>query len=211
MLGQAEMKEILKRIAAARLALRGELRVNDTGARFDGVIRISEVPFESHAEFVRWWLPTLDDKGKIVQAARMSDRDKERYAVLEARNLLTSTGRTYILGYIGSPAYISSQTPFSQYFEVGTYPFAYPSAADNAVAGPLARVVPSTAIITGTQIDISCFFGSSTGNGNWTNAGLWGNNATATLGSGSLMTHSAFAYNKQNGNSVTVDYLVNLT
>lgn len=211
MLGIAEINEIRERLRAIWLASRGLLRVNDTSAKFDGLIRIREVPFATKEEFEHWWLPELDSSGKIVAPARMSEREKEHYTVLEAHNLLTNNGRTQILGFIGSPTYISTQTPFSQWFEVGTNPFALPSAGDTTVPGGLARVQPSTAVITGTQVDISCFFGTSQGNGNWTNAGLWGNNATSTLGSGTLMTHSAFAYNKVNTNSVTVDYLINLT
>lgn len=211
MLGQAEINEIRARLRAMALAARGLVRSNDTAFNFAGHIRIREVPFETREEFEKWWLPERNSSGVIVARARMSEHDKDRYTALEARNLLTSNGRTQILGFIGTPTYISSQTPFAQWFEVGTYPFTKPSAGDSTVPGALARVTPSSAIVTGTQIDISNFFASGAANGTWTNAGLWGNNATATLGSGTLMTHSAFAYPKTAANSITTDYLINLT
>lgn len=211
MLGQAEINEIRARLRAIWLAARGQLPVDDTSAHFAGLIRIREVPFETREEWARWWLPERNSSGVIVRAARMSEREKERYTALEAKNLLTSNGRTQILGFIGTPTYISSQTAFAQWFEVGNYPFTTPSAGDTTVPGAIARVQPSTAIINGTQIDISNFFGTSQGNGTWTNAGLWGNNATSTLSSGTLMTHSAFAYTKSSANSITCDYLISLT
>lgn len=213
MLGIAEINEIRSRLQAMWLAAQGKLQVGDTSAHFAGLIRIRELPFETFEEYAKWWLPQEIDPetGIVIVPSRMSEREKERYTVLEARNLLTNSGRTQILGFIGTPTYIASQTPFAQWFEVGTYPFTQPSAGDNTVPGGLARVQPSTAVINGTQIDISCFFGTAQGNGTWTNAGLWGNNATSTLGSGTLMTHSAFAYPKSSSNSATVDYLINLT
>ena len=213
MLGLAEIEEIRNRLKAMWLASQGKLKLSDTSAHFDGLIRISELPFETYDEYVKWWLPQeVDPKtGIVIVPSRMSEREKERFTVLEAHNLLTTNGRAQILGFIGSPISIASQTPFAQWFEVGTYPFTQPSAGDSTVPGALARVVPSSAIVNGTQIDVSCFFGTSQGNGLWTNAGLWGNNATSTLGSGTLMTHSAFAYNKTSANSANIDYLINLT
>ena len=49
---------------------------------------------------------------------------------------------------------------------------------------------------------------TSQGNGLLTNAGLFGVNATATLNSGTLMTHTLYAYNKPNGQAVSNDYLI---
>ena len=212
MLGIAKINEIRRRLHAAALALQGKLPpLDDTAFGFVGILRIREVPFETREEFERWWLPERNESGGIVARARISEHEKERYTALEAHNLLTNNGRTQILGFIGTPTYISSQTPFAQWFEVGNYPFTTPSAGDTLVAGALARVQPSSAIVTGTQVDISNFFGTSQGNGTWTNAGLWGNNATSTLSSGTLMTHSAFSYSKSSSSAVTVDYLCNLT
>lgn len=207
----AEINEIKNRLRAMWLAANGKVGVIDTDFTFHGLIRIRELPFDSYEEYARWWLPQRNESGAIIAQARMTQQEKERYTALEARNLLTGSGRTQILGFIGTPTYVASQSAFAQYFSVGTYPFTTPSSGDTTTPGELARATPSTAVITGTQIDIATFFATGAANGGWTNAGLWGVNATSTLGSGTLMTHSAFAYTKSSSQAVTVDYLISLT
>jgi hypothetical protein len=175
--------------------------------KWEGIIRIRELPFETEEEYRQWWLPETDEQGKVTRPARMSDREKARYQVEEAHNLITTSGRTQLLTFAGSN---TTTAAFSQYFSVGTFPINTVSPGDTNVAGELARYVPSDYTVTGNTVDISTFFGTSQGNGILTNAGLYGGgSATSTLGTGVLYTHALLnAYNKVNTAVVTFDYLV---
>ncbi len=176
---------------------------------FMGLIRAREVPFDSEEEWRYWWLPEIamvNGKMKIIRLARMSQQEKERFTVAEAHNILVSSGISAILGYIGSQN--GSTEAFAQEFAVGTIAINSVSAGDTSVQGEIWRAAPSTSNVTGVQIDISVFVGSTLAAGNWTNVGLYGNGATSTSGSGTLMTHSLFTYTKVNGTPITVDYLI---
>lgn len=202
---------ILDRIPAAWRVLTGKVPVPEDSLKFHGLIRVRELPFDNYEEYQRWWLPEMKD-GQVIHMARMSDREKDRYTVVEAHNLITGAGRALILGYIASPTAGVSTPYFAAYFEVGNYPTPTVSAGDTLVQGGLARVAPSTAITTGTQLDIASFFGAATGVGTWTSAGLYGGpSASNTIGTGTLATHSLFSYPKTNSQPVTCDYLINLT
>lgn len=207
--------DLHRRVRAAWKAFTGPLVIEGNQLNFEGIIRLRELPFETEEEYKRWWLPETgirDGKVVILRPARMSEKEKERYTVAQHHNLLTSSGRTQILGYIGTPTYISSQVAFAQIFSVGTATITSVSAGDGTVFGELARAVPSTAIVTGTQIDISIFFGATQAVGTWTNVGLYGGgSATTTLGTGTLLTHSLFSYVKDGSHTASADYLINLT
>lgn len=214
--GRGGAVEVWSRMQRAYQALKtpSHVAMNDTGVKFDGLIRAYELPFDSYEEYLYWWIPEVkveQGQPRVTRPARMKTREKKKYLVAEHHNLLTQLGRSQLLGFIGSPVYISTQTAFAQYFAVGTYsPFAGATSGDTVVNGEIARNVPSAVTLTGTQADISTYFSTSQGNGTWTNCGLFGNNATSTLSSGTLMTHSAFAYTKSSSNPVTCDYLINL-
>ena len=139
----------------------------------------------------------------------MSDKEKDRYTVAESSNILVASGITQVLNYVGAAS--GNTTGFAQYFAVGNVNITTVQSNDTLVAGEYFRAVPSTSTVTGVQIDISTFFGSTQGNGNITNAGLFGNGATSTSGSGTLMTHSLFTYTKVNGIPITSDYLLSYT
>lgn len=171
-----------------------------------GLIRAREVPFATEEEWRYWWLPERNESGTIIRSARMSEREKERYTAAEAPNILVSSGITQVLTYIGSAT--GNTTGFAKYFAVGNVGITTVESNDTSLANEYYRVAPSTSNISGVQIDISSFFGASNGNGNITNAGLFGGSATATLLSGTLMTKSLFKYTKVNGIPITVDYLI---
>lgn len=182
--------------------LRDTLHVN-------GLIRVREIPFETEAEWRYWWLPERNLSGRIIRAARMSDREKERYTAAEAPNILVSGGITALMTYLGyGSGTVVSPSFFSQYFAVGNITLNQVQSNDTSVAGEYFRAVPSLASVSDVQQDLSTFFGSTQGNGSITNAGLFGVNATATIGSGTLMTHSQFTYTKVNGTPITADYLL---
>lgn len=164
-----------------------------------GRILVRELPQDwSEEQFKREW-------------ARKSERQRDKYTVYEAKNLITTNGRSQILTYIGSTAGAGAGIAgFAQYFAVGTFPVIQVTPNDTTVNTELTRLVPTTTTISGNTIDISTFFSASTGNGNWTNCGIFGVNATGTSGSGTLMTHALFSYAKTSAQAVTADYLITI-
>jgi hypothetical protein len=153
-------------------------------------------------EFEKWW-------------PRLTEKERDRYTVYTTTNVITLNGRNAILNYIGNNSLSGTGTtgtacvPFSQYFSVGTGAIATVSAGDNAMVGELYRAVPSSATATGNSVNISTFFSAGVANGNYTNAALFGNNATGTLSTGTLMTHALYTYPKTNASSLVSDYLIN--
>lgn len=151
-------------------------------------------------EYWKWW-PSLS-KGE-------QGKWKEAHQCLETHNLLTVSGRTQLLSYIGSNAAIN--VPFAQYLAIGTFPIASVSGGDTSVQTEIYRQVPNTSTVIGTQVDVQTVIGTGSANATWTNCGLYGINATGTSGSGTLMTHALLAYTKTSSQGVTIDYLVNLS
>lgn len=174
-----------------------------------GLIRAREHPFGDDLEALAyWWFAEWQD-GRMIRPPRMSEREKDRYTVYEHANILTTAGRTAILNYLALAT--TTGVPFGKIFSVGTGSLAAVFPGDTAISGELARVAPSAATVTGTQIDIPTSFGSGVGNGTWTNVGLFGtSSATTTLATGTLYTHSLFSYTKASGVSVVIDYLISL-
>lgn len=167
---------------------------------FVGHIRVIEhpegMPLE---EYKRWWASLTNGEQR---------RYRENHLGAEVHNLLTVSGRTQLLSYIGSNAAVNA--PFSQYLAIGNFPIANVSGGDTSVQSEIYRQIPNSATVTGTQIDVQTVIGNSTANGSWTNVGLYGLNATSSSGSGTLMTHALLTYTKVNGVGVTIDYLINL-
>lgn len=171
-----------------------------------GLIRARALPFESREEWQHWWLGEFNSQGQMIRAPRMSELEKERYTVAAHENILVSGGITQLLNYIGSAN--GNSTGFAQYFAVGNVALSQVNTNDNSVAGEFFRGAVSQASISGVQQDLSTFVGSTQGVGSISNAGLFGVNATSTIGSGVLMTHALFQYAKASGIAVTFDYLL---
>lgn len=159
-----------------------------------GIIKVRELPKDiTLQDYEEWW-------------PRLSEHERERYTAYEAHNILTLSGFNQLLTYISSST--ATTLGFSQYFAVGTFPIITVQAGDTSVQGEIFRAVPSSATTIGNQLTLSTFFGASQGNGNYTNAGLYGVNATSTLGSGTLMTHTLYTYTKSNGTPISNDYII---
>lgn len=162
-----------------------------------GRILIRELPAHWDRAMFEFWYP------------RMKERERDRYTVAEAKNLITTLGRAQVLGYIGNPS--SNTAAFSQYFAVGTFPINSVQPGDSVVNSELFRAIPSSYTVSGNTVDISTFFSTAQGNGTLTNCGLFGATATATPGSGTLMTHALLNnYVKDNAHTATFDYLITL-
>ncbi len=200
-----DMERLLK--SYLRYLLLKALRVvgSDT-ISLDGWLRVHEIPFESEDEYRYWWCAERSDAGRQIRAPRMSAREKARYQVCEAHNILTNSGRQYLLIYAGSNAGVSN--PWAQYFAVGTGPTAGVSASDQTLVSELARLQPTGLTTSSSQADVSVYWNGSNGNGAWAEAGFYGVNATSSLYTGMLMNHVMFQYQKQNGIAVTTDWLL---
>ena len=155
-------------------------------------------------EFEAWW-------------PRLSESERDKYTVAETHNVITLSGRSAILNYIGNNILTgagttgTTVTPFSQYFAVGTGAIANVSAGDVTMIGELFRAVPSMATVSGNSVNISTFFSAANANGIYTNAALFGGGtATGSSGTGVLLTHALYTFTKTSANSLTSDYLVNL-
>ncbi len=170
-----------------------------------GILRFRAVPFETLEEYLRWWAPARDEAGKMLALPRMSEREKERYTVLESHNILTALGKQYLLTYAGSP---NPGTPaWAQYFALGSTTLATVNAGDTQLAGEFYRQIPTSYTVSGNQVDISSFLPAGTASGTITNAGVFGVAATATANSGTLMNHVLCGnYVKAAFAAITADY-----
>ncbi len=183
------------------------MRVEET-IRVEGIVRIREIPREwDYATYAYWWLPEVDAAGRVLRPPRMREREKQRYEVAEQHNTLTNAGRALFLDFLSSPTAIN--TIFAQYFAVGTTSLISVSPGDGAVQGEIARAVPSAFTISNAQADLASYFGPAQALGTLTNGGLYGNNATNVLGSGTLYSHVLLNYTKGSV-PITIDYLFNL-
>lgn len=161
----------------------------------DGHILLRELPHDCTLfDFLDMW-------------PKLTPKERDRYTVAEHHNTLTSSGRAQVLTYLSSS--YATTLGFAQQFSVGTFPINTVSPGDTAVQGEIFRATPQTITITGTQVDVATYFGPSQANGSYTSCGLYGIAATSTLGTGTLMTHSIYKYNKQNGVPIVNDYLLN--
>lgn len=196
-------------------------------AAVTGRIRTYLLPADLTKEaFDAWWprlpetersrflVPVRVPKMRWNRFTRREEWNGDYQEVEEAHNVITTNGRSQILSYIGDNVLSGGNTgtvvPFAQYFSVGTGAIARVGAGDTGMIGELFRAVPSSALISGNAVSISTFFGATQANGTYTNAGLFGNNATSSLGSGTLLTHAFYSYTKNSGQSLTTSYLINL-
>lgn len=162
-----------------------------------GIVKVRELPRDiTMQDYLEWW-------------PRLTEREKERYTAHEAHNVLTLNGFNQLLTYVASST--ATTLGFGQYFAVGTFPIISVQAGDTSVQGEIFRAVPTSSTITGNQLTLSTFFGSAQANGLYTNAGLYGVNATSTSGSGTLMTHTLYSYTKSNGTPISNDYIIVLS
>ncbi len=176
---------------------RSSTRIKEVALKFSGCLRVRELPADcSEADFAAWW-------------PRLSQKERDRYTVCEAHNILTNYGRNQALAYFGTPNTLGA---FAQILSIGTGAIAGVNATDTAVVtDTFFRKVPNVYAIIGTQVDISVYIGTTDAVGTWTNAGIYGGgSATTTYGSGLLMTHVLFAYAHGATNN-TIDYLITLS
>lgn len=159
-----------------------------------GRVKIRELPPDCTLEdYLAWW-------------PKLSEREREKYTAAEFKNVLTLNGFSQLLTYIASGN--ATTLGFSQFFAVGTFPVISVQAGDTSVQGEIYRSAPTSSVIVGNQLTLSTYFGPSQANGAYSNAGLFGVNASATLMSGTLMTHTLYNYTKTNTQAISNDYII---
>jgi hypothetical protein len=163
-----------------------------------GLLRVYELPDDQAlAEYERWW-PRFS----------LSEKERKGRLVVQAHNLVTSSGRTQILNFIGASG---STNSFAQYYAVGTGAIYIVQPSDTSLSTELFRAVPASYSVVGNGVTITTNFSTSQANGTYTNSGIFGNNATSTANSGVLMTHILYSYTKTSSVAIVNDYLISLT
>lgn len=174
----------------------------------EGIIRVRRLPDEwDEDEYAYWWLPEKDSEGRVLRMPRMLEREKDRYTVYVAENQIMTAGRTQVLTYIGASG--GNTTGFAKYLAIGTGTILAPNPANTSLATEAFRKAQASNTVQGTQVDINFALLSGDANITMTNCGLFGNTATATLGSGTMYTQALFSYVK-GAWTISIDYLVNL-
>lgn len=174
--------------------------------KWTGILKVREVPFETEEEYLYWWAAQRDSTGRQIGMPRMSQREKECYTVYESKNTLLNAGRTQLLTYIS--ANNGTGLAFAQYFAVGTGAIAAVQASDTTLATESFRKAITTATISGNQVTLSTYFGPSEANQTYTNAGIWGDFATSSLGTGTLYLKVLDSYTKTSANGISNDWVV---
>jgi hypothetical protein len=161
----------------------------------EGILRVYEFSCDAEAQDLYAWWPRLSCQEKA----------REGKLVVEARNKLMSAGRTQLLSFLGASG---ATTAFSQYYAVGTGAIFTISPNDVLLAGELFRAIPASFSVVGNAVTVTTPFSTGQANGTYTNAGLFGNNATGTSGSGTLMTHLLYSYVKTGAVAIANDYTI---
>jgi len=162
-----------------------------------GLLRIYEFGSDQEAaEYAAWW-----------RRFSLAEKARKAHLVVEKHNLVTTAGRTQILNFAGAA---TAPAAFAQFYAVGTGTIAAVAAGDTALATELFRLAPASHTVVGTTVTITTNFSTSQANGTLTEAGIFGNGATSTAGSGTLYTHILYSYVKSSSNAVVNDYTLSL-
>lgn len=143
----------------------------------------------------------LTDYERRAKARLLDGKCLDRH---EAHNVACNAGRTVLLNLIAGAAGYGGVS----YFAVGTGTPINPDAGDVQLVTEGFRKALSGTTISGNQIDLSTLFATTEANLTYTEAGLFGNGATATANSGTLFAHAAYAYQKSSSINLTNDYVI---
>ena len=143
----------------------------------------------------------------MTHRPRLSEQEKARYTVLEAKNQLMVAGRGFALSYFGATN--GNASAFGKYLAIGTGALQATSPTDTQLVNEVFRVLQSANTVQGSQVDINFQLTAGQAQVVMTEAGLFGGSASGTAGSGTLCTHVLFSYTK-GAFPISCDYLINL-
>lgn len=95
------------------------------------------------------------------------------------------------------------------YMAVGTGA-GVPASSDVAMFTELFRKAISVTSVNSNVVTFTTFFATAEANGTLTEAGLWGDLATSTAGSGTLYAHTAVARTKTSNDTLTVEWVITI-
>lgn len=166
---------------------------------FKGILEVYELPYETEAEFLRYW-------------PRLTEREKRRMLAMRYHNIVTQRGINNINAFYQASG--STVNGFSKYFAVGTGALNGVALGDTSLATEVFRKVPTSTSVVGNSIIITTLFlgteggHSGTNPVTYTNSGLFGGAATSTLGSGDINTHALYSYTKAYNSSINNTYRI---
>jgi hypothetical protein len=169
--------------------------IKESVPAYEGILHPYIIPPEwSDEEYVRRW-------------TAMSQRERECWYLDEFRNTIVIDGLSAINAFLGSQGNSANVPGFAQYFEVGTGSLGGVDVSDDHVIGPVFRKIPLLVQIVGNVTIVSTKFNAGEANYAYTNSGLYGGaSASATLSSGTLMTHVPYNYEKSSSIVLGNDY-----
>jgi hypothetical protein len=172
----------------------------------EGLLRIYEVDDEllDRNFLIRWWRHCRKKGWKYLTLA---EKAREGKLVVEAHNQILSAGRTQLLTFAGSN---TTTVAFAQYYSVGTGTIYSVQPGDTSLATELFRAVPASFTIVGNGVTVTTNFTSGQALGTYTNSALFGNGATSTPGSGTMMTHILYSYT-HTAIAIVNDYTISMT
>ncbi len=125
---------------------------------------------------------------------------------METHNIALNTGRTVVLNFLSNAGGYTG----INYFAVGTGLVSVAS-TDTTLVTEVFRKAITTVSISGQTVTFTTTFATTEGNYSYTEAGLFGNGATGTVGSGTLFTHASYVYTKTSSVILTNSYAMSLT
>lgn len=129
---------------------------------------------------------------------------------VEFHNIACNAGRTATLNFIGN---LATSTTGANVFAVGTGNISATPAAstDTQLLNEVYRAATSNATVSGNNVLINCFFGTSQANFTYTEAGIFSVAAPpGSANTGTLYAHAAYSYTKTSSISLTNDYYIYL-
>lgn len=145
------------------------------------------------------------------QRAALRLLDRYCLATFGHHNVACNAGRAVILSFLANSGGLAGV----QYFAVGngTAPTGTTAfdGTETQMYSEQFRKAPAVTSISGSQLDISTIFLTTEANFTFSEAGCWGDGASAALHSGTLFAHAPYTYPKTSAVTLTNDQAVTLS
>lgn len=142
-----------------------------------------------------------------LQTQIQKDMDHHCEERFEFENVACNVGRAVFLNLIANQV---STYQGIQVFAVGNSSL-IPAATDLKLGNEVFRKGISNTAVSGSQLDVSTFFGTADGNFIYAEAGIFGNGASSTVANnGTIFAHAPYTYTKTSSITLTNDYFIQL-